>query len=73
MTIYHEFGKRLKNSDRAAIIKRRWGTETPAVATKHTKVQVGGLTADEAAIWLAAKERNAANLWNLTFPAGARS
>ena len=72
MTIYYEFGKRLRNSDRAEIIKCGWGTETPSVATKHTKVQVVGLTSEEAAIWLAAKERNTANLWNFTFPAGAR-
>lgn len=63
MTIYHEFDKRLANSDRAIIIRNGWGETTPAKSTKHTKVQVVEMTAGEAAEWLGAKMRNAADLW----------
>ena len=73
MKVYEEYSKRWAESSREEIIRNGRGALTPAVATKHTKVQVVELTNDEFAVWLAAKERNAANLWNFTFPAkGAR-
>jgi hypothetical protein len=63
MTIYHEFDKRLANSDRAIIIRNGWGETTPAKSTKHTKVQVLELTEAEAAEWHAAYDRLMANLF----------
>lgn len=63
MTIYHEFDKRLANSDRESIIRNGYGSVRPAIATKYTKVQVIELTESEFADWLAAVRKGEENLW----------
>lgn len=64
VTIYHEFGKRLANSNRDVIISKGWGTTEPAMPTKATKVQVVELAAEEFAVWSAAKKRTEETLWS---------
>jgi hypothetical protein len=64
--IFHEFSRVLAESDRLDIIRNGWGGTTPVKPIRGrtgTKVQAIEVSAEELAIWQAAKDRAAANVW----------